>query len=95
MAKPEELEISVTPKGQLQAVQETLDKLYSSLQEMRQNLQPKEPEELLTKKEAAALFKITLSTLDRWTDQGILKRYSIGNRIYYKRSEAEAAMKNI
>lgn len=95
MANSEELEISVTPKGQLKAVQEMLEKMHSDLQDLKKNLQPKEPQKLLSKKETAGLFNITLSTLDRWSDQGILQRYSIGNRIYYKRTEAEAAMKKL
>lgn len=42
---------------------------------------------LLTRKEAASLLAISMATLHRWTQQGDLKSYSIGNRIYYKKNE--------
>lgn len=44
-------------------------------------------EELLTRSKTALILKIDLSTLWRWTKKGLLKSYSIENRIYYKKSE--------
>lgn len=62
------------------------------LEELKQHFQPKEPVELLTRKEVADLFKINLSTLFHWTNKGKLKAYGIGNRVYYKRSEVEEVL---
>ena len=48
---------------------------------------PLNSDELLSRKEAAKLLKITLSTLWSWTNSGKLKSYGIANRVYYKRNE--------
>jgi excisionase family DNA binding protein len=70
-----------------------LHQLESSLiSNLKKEFQPKKPEEFLTRSEAAALLKVTVTTLDRWTDQGKLQRYGLGNRILYKRSEVEESI---
>lgn len=43
--------------------------------------------ELLTRKEAAQYLSISLSTLKNWTDEGLIKAYKLGGRIYYKKKE--------
>lgn len=48
---------------------------------------PPEPEELLTRKEAAGLLAVTLPTLREYTRRGYLTAYRIGTRVRYKRSE--------
>jgi excisionase family DNA binding protein len=48
---------------------------------------PAEPEQLLTRKDAARLLGITLPTLRAYTRSGLLKGYRIGSRVRYKRSE--------
>lgn len=55
--------------------------------------QEKRGEEYLTRKEVADLLKIELSTLHNWCKKGKLKPYGIGNRVYFRRSEIEAALK--
>jgi len=43
---------------------------------------------LLSRKEAASLLKISLPTLQSYTEQGLIKgRYQIGRRVLYKESE--------
>lgn len=51
-----------------------------------------EPEELLTRKDAAGVLRITLPTLREYTNRGILKGYRLGSRVRYKRSEVIAAL---
>lgn len=46
----------------------------------------------LTRRELAKLFRISLVTVHDWTRKGVLTAYKIGNRIYYKSDEVEAAM---
>ena len=65
------------------------------LQKLKLEFQPKEPEEFLTRSEVAKLLKVTTATLDRWTDQGKLRRYGLGARIFYKRSEVEKSLVRI
>jgi len=70
-----------------------LHQLESSLiSNLKKEFQPNKPEEFLTRSEAAALLKVTVTTLDRWTNQGKLQRYGLGNRILYKRSEVEESI---
>ncbi|MFV0364286.1 MAG: helix-turn-helix domain-containing protein, partial [Suipraeoptans sp.] len=38
---------------------------------------------LLSRKETAALFGISLPTLHEWTNQDILKSYRIGRKVFY------------
>ena len=48
-------------------------------------------EELLTREATAEYFHISLPTLNNYTKSGLLKGYRLGNRVFYKRSELEAA----
>ena len=49
--------------------------------------------ELLTRKEAARLLRISLPTLAKWSEQGIIHAISMGGRIYYSLSEIQNALK--
>ena len=74
--------------------EEIMSKLRKELEELKQNYQPKEPEEYLSRKQAAEMLDINLSTLWAWTKKGHLNAYTIGaNRIYYKRSDIIAKLK--
>ena len=50
---------------------------------------------LLSRKEAAKLLKIALSTLWKYTKNGDLKAYYIGNKVFYKENELIAGLKTI
>ncbi len=80
---PQEIEESI-----LNGVQTQIDKL-------KKQFQPKEPTVYLTRNEVKELLKVDLSTVHNWTKRGKLKSYGIGSRVYYKRSEVEAAIKPI
>src|ERR1017187_1699514 len=75
---------------------EELLKLFEGIQaqlaELKQNFEPKKPNEYLTRSEVAILLKCNLSTIHNWTKKGKLKPYGIGNRVYYKRHEVEAVL---
>jgi len=74
-------------------IEQKLNKLGNTLiSELKKEFQPKTPVEYLTRSEVAKLLKITLTTLDRWSDQGKLNRYGLGARIFYKRSEVENSL---
>ena len=66
-----------------------LSNLEEELKTIKENFQPKEPIELLTREETAKYLKISLTTLWHWSKKGILPSYGIGNRVFYKRSEVE------
>lgn len=65
------------------------------INQLKEDLQTKPPEELLTRNEVSQLLKVDLSTIHHWTKAGKLKRYGIGKRVYYKRSEIEEALVEI
>lgn len=44
-------------------------------------------EDLLTRQKAMRLLDVGSATLDRWSRQGIINRYGIGGRVYFKKSE--------
>ncbi|MDX8339389.1 helix-turn-helix domain-containing protein [Draconibacterium sp. IB214405] len=69
------------------------DQIQDGFKEVKRQFQPKEPEEYLTRNEVKDLLKVDLSTIHNWTKRGKLKAYGIGNRVYYKRSEVEQAIK--
>jgi excisionase family DNA binding protein len=58
-------------------------------------LKPQSEEAILTRHETADLLRVSLVTLNDWTNKGILTAYRLGNRVYYKRSEIDAAMTQI
>jgi predicted DNA-binding transcriptional regulator AlpA len=56
---------------------------------------PKEKTNYLTRKEVAAIFKISLVTVNDWNNLGILKPYRLGRLVRYKSDEIEAALTRI
>lgn len=49
----------------------------------------------LTRKQAAEKLNITLSTLNTWTKQGLIKSYRKGRRVYYKPEELIGSLEKI
>lgn len=66
--------------------------LRQDIENLKQNFQPKQPEEYLTRQEVADLLKIDKSTVHNHVKKGVLKQYGIGGKVYYKRSDIEAKM---
>jgi excisionase family DNA binding protein len=79
------------PKA-MESVLEKLSLIELELENIKNNFQPKEPVELMTREETAQYLKVSLSTLWHWSKKGILPSYGIGNRVYYKRSEIESSL---
>lgn len=50
-------------------------------------LKPKEDEVLLTQKEVAAFYKVSVQTIIKWQADGKIKVYGIANERRYKKSE--------
>ena len=55
-------------------------------------MKTKQQKPLLTRKEAAALLSISLTTLKTWSDQNLIRAYKLGGRIYYKEKELIEAL---
>jgi excisionase family DNA binding protein len=50
------------------------------------------PKELLTRKQVANLFHITLPTIHKYSLNGSVKAYRMGSRVLYKPEEVENAL---
>ncbi len=81
--------IQITPE-QLQ--NSIIEGVKFHIEELKKEFQPKTPTEYLTRKETAGALKVDLSTIWRWTNEGILQSYGISNKVYYKRKEVEEAL---
>lgn len=83
----------------IQITQFTPNELKSLLMEgvqqvvnqIREEFQPKTPTQYLTRKQVAKMLDINLTTLNNWTNRGVLTSYGIQGRVYYKRDEVERA----
>jgi len=63
--------------------------IQKDLEYIKSNLYSKEPEEYLTRQEMANKLKVDISTIHNWVKKGILKPHTIGNRVYFLKSENE------
>jgi excisionase family DNA binding protein len=57
------------------------------------NHQPRK-DEYLTRKECAALLKVSTMTVHAWINKGILKHYKVGRRTLFKIAEIETLINN-
>jgi excisionase family DNA binding protein len=67
----------------------------AELDALTKDFQPKKLPEYLTRKEVAAILKVSLVTISDWNKKGIIKPYRLGNLIRYKSSELETALISI
>ncbi|MCG2610782.1 helix-turn-helix domain-containing protein [Flavobacterium sp. SM15] len=81
--------INISPE-QLQS--EITKGVKAHLDEFLKEFKPKSPEDYLSRSEVAKMLKIDISSLHNWTKKGKLKSYGIGGRVFYKRSDIEAAL---
>ncbi len=54
-----------------------------------------EEDRLLTREEAANVLNISLATLKKWTDKGIIPAYKISSNIRYKKSEILSSLDKV
>jgi len=86
--------------GNIQFIQVTPDELTevivkgvkNQLEELKKEFQPKQPTEYLTRNEVAKMLSIDLSTVHNWCKSKKLKPLGIGNRVYFRRTDIEAAL---
>ena len=53
---------------------------------------PTNQSDYVTRLDVAAMFKISLVTVHNWTQAGVIRAYRLGCRVYFRRSEIEAAL---
>jgi len=78
-------------------IEELQNIIRSTIREEIQLALDKKPDEnkYLTKKEAAALLKISIPTLHQYTKLGIIKGSRIGTRVLYNLKDLESSMNEI
>ena len=75
---------------------EISDAVLKQLSPLLNSLTPNQPEkELLTRREVAELYGVSLPTILDWTKTGKLIGYRIASRVRYKRSEIEKSLLQI
>lgn len=80
-------------EGQLIVSGMTASDFLKAVKDMvRDELRNGEPEELLTREQAAEFLKVNVATISTWTSQERLTCYGMGGRRYYKKSEIMAAL---
>ena len=81
--------IQTTPE---QLKKEIAEGVKSQLLEFLEVYKPKQPNDYLTRREVAELFKVDLSTIHNWCKSGKLKPLGIGARVYFLRSDVEQSL---
>lgn len=81
--------IQVTPE---QLKEEILKGVKSQLNDFKEIFEAKNSTEYMTIKEVCSLIKVHKTTLWKYTNEGKLKSYGIGDRVLYKRNEVEEAL---
>jgi len=84
----------------VQFIQTTPDELQQQINEgvkaqleaFLKEFKPKQPNEYLTRKEVAKLFKVDISTIHNWCKSKKLKPLGIGSRVYFLRSDIEKSL---
>jgi excisionase family DNA binding protein len=67
--------------------------VIAELKAITKKFHPQKPDEYLTRRDAAKLFKVSLVTISKWSKKGgILKPYRLGKFIRFKRVELEQAL---
>lgn len=84
--------VGITPENLQDSI---TNSIRAELEQLKKEFQPKEPTVYMTRQEVADLLQVDLSTVHNWTKAGKLTRHAIGNRVYYKRAEVEAALQPI
>ena len=66
--------------------------LQNQISDLKQNFEPKIPNEYITRNDLAEMLKVDLSTIHNWCKRGKIVPHNIGNRVYFLRSEIEAKL---
>jgi len=81
--------IQITPE---QLETQILQGVKSQLEDLKKHFQPKEPNEYMTRKEVALMFRVDINTINNWAKSKRLNPLAMGGRILFLRSEVEASL---
>ena len=71
------------------------DTVHLTLKKLKQENTLKTEPEFISRSEAALMMKVCLSTLDKWSRQGKLKKHFLGKVVRYKKSDVLEALETI
>jgi hypothetical protein len=77
----------VTPNELAYLISESVKTQIQELVNATNKEQTKDENDLLSRKETAEFFKVSLVSIHAWMKDGIIKPYKVGNRTYFKKSE--------
>ena len=80
----------------LSEIKSMIDAKFESAIALVLGAQPQQPvsnndDDLLSRKDVARMFSISLDTVDNWSKAKILNPHKRGRRVFFKRSEVELA----
>lgn len=79
--------IQVTPNELADLISENVKTSIQNLARGLSDLNKPHQNEIVSRKETAEMFQISLVTCHDWVKNGILTPYKIGGRTFFKRSE--------
>lgn len=84
-------EIIITTKADLKsAITESIKDALAIKRDPPPEQTRKEP---FTKTELKRLLKVSMPTIDRWSKQGILERFTVGGRVYFSAESVQKLLK--
>ncbi|CAM4111607.1 helix-turn-helix domain-containing protein [Gillisia hiemivivida] len=78
--------------------EELSNSIKKTISELIMNLKGNSVEvgnDLMSKNDTAKFLNVSVRTLHNWTKNGILNCYSIGSRVYFKKTEIDKALTKI
>jgi len=79
--------IGTSPTELASLIADGISKHLENLNRFNPSSEKDAPKEIMTRKETAELFSVSMVTIHDWCNSGIIKPYKVGNRTYFKRSE--------
>ncbi len=79
--------IQVTPIELATLISDNVKEQIESLAQGLNQLSQPQRNEIVSRKEVAEMFNVSLVTIHEWVNNDILKPYKIGGRTFFKRSE--------
>jgi ferric iron reductase protein FhuF len=79
--------INTSKQDLLQAVEGVLEFRFTEMLKELKSQREKPSEDILTRKALKDLLDISYPTMAEWEKQGILRRRTMGKRVYYLKSE--------
>ena len=68
-------------------IQDKLLDFQRQLDRLPEIMEAMQGEDLLSRRQAMQFLDVSSATIDRWSNQGLINRYGIGGRVYFKKSE--------